>query len=178
MIRQCTKCGRFLRSDAVPTLREKLVELADGTRTIHDLMDATGCTRGTIYVALTQLRRQKGIPVKLKPSRRGVRLTREQFDHLTALRRQGLSWREIGQLEQIRAMTLWEQYRKAKVVYGNPEPEPIKKTRDEARDWVRMHELRADARLPWRLVGRAIGMTGQRAGEYYRRLQKVYAPYE
>ena len=66
MIRQCTKCGRFLRSDAVPTLREKLVELADGTRTIHDLMDATGCTRGTIYVALTQLRRQKGIPVKLR----------------------------------------------------------------------------------------------------------------
>jgi len=38
-----------------------------------------------------------------------------------------------------------------------------------------MYELREEAQLPWRMIAKSLGLQrGQRAGEYYRQLKKVY----
>jgi len=125
----CPTCGRVLVTKTQPPFREKLLRYCDGTRTMAEVIKLTGSTYGSIHVAMIALRDQ-GHPVKVKREEPPAKklLTREEFDYLTMLRaEEGLSWREIGLLQQLSEAGVWGAYRKAIAVYGEPPPRVIKK---------------------------------------------------
>jgi hypothetical protein len=128
-----------------------------------------------VHVALHNLRALGHAVRAKKPSHRAKKATpipRREYDHLSYMRQQGLTWAVIGKLMQRDAKTLWGRYRRAEKLYGQTVFARAK--RDKARDYIRMKELREDAGLPWRMVAKVVGMTPEAAGSYYSKLKKVY----
>ncbi len=116
----CPTCGRPMAARFQTSFREKLIRLADGTRTAAELAKLCGTTRGSVHVALTSLR-QQGVKVKVKARVYEEKvLTREEFEYVAGLRQQGVSWRAIGELQKYSQSHIRKHYVRAREVYGEP----------------------------------------------------------
>lgn len=110
--------------------REKLIRLADGTRTDKELARLTGSTPGSVRVALTSLR-QQGIPVRA--TRFGGRqggMPRAEYDLMTALREDGFAWSHIAKLRQHDEVSVRNRYARASKKFGLPMPNVPRKKKE------------------------------------------------
>ena len=113
---KCPTCGRFKKTQNLAA--RKLIDAcrrhphyprADEAHWLsprHDLCGAYGC--------------EARLPGQSSGVIPRVVLTREQFDHLTALLKEGMTWREIGELQQLTEQTIGHHYRQACKIYGKP----------------------------------------------------------
>jgi len=125
----CPTCGRPIAARFHTPFREKLIRLADGTRTDKELARLTGSTPGSVRVALTSLR-QQGVPVKSTPvggNRKRKVMPREEYEHLAMLRGQGLGWEVIARLVQQPSASIRNRYYRAEKEYGSTAPYLMKK---------------------------------------------------
>lgn len=109
---ECPTCGRPTQARFHTPFREKLIRLADGTRSGAELARLTGTTPGAVHVALTSLR-QQGMKLKVKPRSFKPKevLTQLEYDRLAMMRMEGLTWREVGLLQQRSPAVLSKLYR-------------------------------------------------------------------
>lgn len=172
-MKRCPLCERPWVTRQLPPLWRKIQQAADGTRSYKDLAKLVRSTPNSVAAAIGMMRLQ-GIEVKTRNKDAVYKPNREDYEMFRKLRGEGLSWKTIGQKLGVSEAAAWRRAHRLGKAVGVPMPGrmDVYKRTDPARDFIRIKELRVDAQLPWKMVGKSLGMNSQHVARYFSELCK------
>jgi hypothetical protein len=172
-MKRCPLCERPLPGEVhiVPPLWKKVLQFSDGHRTYRQVARLAGSTRGAVQQAVGHMRRA-GIEVKRREKPPERPLDRAAYERLCTFRRDGLTWKKIAERLDMSEAGVFKRAKWLEAVFGKLPGR--QKRKNPAQDYVRIRELRVDAQLPWKTVGKMLGMRGQYVARYFRELCKTY----